>query len=323
MIKKQSRTMTTRSARRVRVADIFCGCGGMSLGFERARLPVSVGFDRWLPALEVYRANFNHDGVECDIASKAALDAVGAYEPHIIAGGPPCQDFSSAGPNQPGSARSNLMGRFVDIVGELRPQMVVMENVPRSRLSSVFKQSCKRLKSMGYGLSIELLDASYYGVPQQRSRLFLVARQGESDGFLGEALRERQTVQPMTMRDYFGDSLGTDYYFRVPTNYSRRGVFSVDEPCVTIRGVDRPIPSGYPGHPDDSAPIGPKVRALTAIERAMVQTFPKDFKFFGTKTDINTMVGNAVPVNLARHVAGCVRSCLVGGSMERAESHRF
>jgi DNA (cytosine-5)-methyltransferase 1 len=109
------------------------------------------------------------------------------------------------------------------------------------------------------------------------------------------------------LRSYFGSELDTDYYFRVPTNYNRRGVFSIDEPSVTIRAVDRPIPKGYPGHPEDPVPIGPKVRAFTVRERGYIQTFPKSFVFMGNKTDQNKMIGNAVPVNLAEFVACALR----------------
>ena len=110
----------------------------------------------------------------------------------------------------------------------------------------------------------------------------------------------------MSMYDYFGDSLGTEYYFRVPRSYTRRGVFSIYEPCQTIRGVDRPIPKGYKGHPSDPVEIGPKVRALTVLERSYVQTFPKSFVFEGTKTNLNQMIGNAVPVKLAEYVAKAI-----------------
>ena len=146
------------------------------------------------------------------------------------------------------------------------------------------------------------------GYHNHESVFFLVGCLNGEDDFLQEELDRNLADAPMSMRDYFGDSLGIDYYFRVPRSYSRRGVFSIDEPCQTIRGVDRPIPPGYPGHPSDPVEIGPQVRALTIEERSYVQTFPRDFVFQGNKTDLNQMIGNAVPVKLAEYVAAALRA---------------
>ena len=107
----------------------------------------------------------------------------------------------------------------------------------------------------------------------------------------------------MTVRDYFGKNIDTDFYYRHPRNYSRRAVYSIDESSPTIRGVNRPIPKGYPGHPGDPVNVSKKVRPLTTLERSQIQTFPKDFIWSGCKTDIEQMIGNAVPVNLAKFVA--------------------
>ena len=113
--------------------------------------------------------------------------------------------------------------------------------------------------------------------------------------------------EPMTIRDYLGDELGLKYYYRHPRNYNRRGVFSIDEPSPTVRGVNRPVPSGYKKHSGDPSEIElSEVRPLTTIERSYLQTFPKDFKFEGTKTNLEQMIGNAVPVNLAEFLASTI-----------------
>lgn len=125
----------------------------------------------------------------------------------------------------------------------------------------------------------------------------------ETDGFLDQYFAEHQTKDKMTLRDYFGDSLGFEHYYRHPRNYSRRAIFSIDEPAPTMRGMNRPVPKGYPGHHLDTAPLSDSIRALTTAERAWIQTFPKDFKFVGNKTDVEQMIGNAVPVKLAEFVA--------------------
>ena len=110
----------------------------------------------------------------------------------------------------------------------------------------------------------------------------------------------------MTVRDYLGDSLGIEHYYRHPRNYSRRAVFSIDEPSPTIRGVNRPVPPNYKPHPNDSAKVGPGIRPLSTLERSYIQTFPKDFVFKGPKTELEEMIGNAVPVKLAEHVAKAI-----------------
>ncbi|MDQ6961478.1 MAG: DNA cytosine methyltransferase [Mariprofundaceae bacterium] len=108
----------------------------------------------------------------------------------------------------------------------------------------------------------------------------------------------------MTVRDYLGSSLGLDYYYRHPRNYSRRGVFSIDEPSPTVRGVNRPLPPGYKKHSGDPIHINlSDIRPLTTIERSYLQTFPETFKWNGTKTNLEQMIGNAVPVKLAEFVA--------------------
>lgn len=120
--------------------------------------------------------------------------------------------------------------------------------------------------------------------------------------FLTAGISTKET----TLRDYFGDTLDFEFYYRHPRNYNRRAVFSIDEPAPTMRGVNRPVPKGYPGHPNDACPISDNIRALTTLERSLIQTFPATFKWCGNKTDMEQMIGNAVPVKLAEYVASAL-----------------
>lgn len=287
----------------IAAVDLFSGCGGMSLGFEMAGFDVCAAFDKWTPAIDVYRKNFDHPIFEQDLSDiDAAVRQVAGYKPDVIFGGPPCQDFSTAGFQDESRGRAALSISFAEIVTRIKPRWFVMENVATIKNTNAFKTACSLYRSAGYGLTCKVLDAAYCGVPQTRKRMFIVGGLGESESFLENFLDSGLSDKPMSIRDYLGDSLGIDHYFRVPTNYNRRGVFSIDEPSMTIRAVDRPIPPGYKGNPNDSAPIS-EVRVLTPKERSFIQTFPKEFEFFGSKSDVNTMIGNAVPVNLAKYVA--------------------
>lgn len=294
----------------MRTVDLFCGCGGMSCGFEKAGFQIVGAFDWWEPALHCYNQNFAHLASKLDLSKKnTSLKAIRPLAPEIIIGGPPCQDFSSAGDRQEGN-RASLTISFAKIVKSLRPRYFVMENVSRAKLSNAYAEARVMFKKAGYGLTEQVLDASRCGVPQKRKRFFCIGALGESDGFLDAYLAHNQTVFPLSVREYFeenGYALDIHYYYRHPRSYERRGIYSVDEPSATIRGVNRPKPPEYNRHKNDAAdPLD--ARALTLAERACIQTFPPEFQFGDNQMIAEQMVGNAVPVNLAYHVAKALRA---------------
>ena len=159
------------------------------------------------------------------------------------------------------------------------------------------------LMNAGYGISTKVLDASLCGVPQKRKRFFLVGKLNAINGFFDDAFVANMSNAPMTVRDYLGDALQTQFYYMHPRSYNRRAVFSIDEPSATIRGINRPIPNNYKKHPADKADISDGVRALTTRERGYLQTFPDSFSFPGVKTDVELAIGNAVPPALAKYIA--------------------
>lgn len=293
--------------------DVFSGCGGLSLGFEKAGFDVLCGVDSWGCAVETYNANFDHPCVNVDAGDVDAV--VGVLSPFFegvggarsgLVGGPPCQDFSSAGKRVEGK-RAGLTEKFAEVAGVLRPGFVVMENVPQAVKAGSYQRALGMLQEFGYSVGTVVLDASKCGVPQRRKRLFAL---GFEDADVVEyvlgLLESEQDEVSLTVREYFGEGLEFDHYYNPPRSYARRGVFSVDEPAPTLRGVNRPVPPGYVSHRGDTAPIE-GVRALTYRERASIQTFPESFEFLGSKTNVEQMIGNAVPVNLGLFVAERVR----------------
>lgn len=287
----------------MRAIDLFAGGGGLSLGFSLAGFDIAAAFDSWSAAVEVYKSNFDHPVFLEDLSTGNVKEKIKNYSPDIIIGGPPCQDFSSAGKRDESCGRADLTTTFADIVAFVKPKWFVMENVSTAQKSKITQAAIANLRAIGYGVTICVLDASFYGVPQSRKRLFAIGKMDASDGFLQKAINDKKSSSKMTLRDYFGSSLGIEHYYRHPRSYARRAVFSIDEPSPTIRGVNRPIPKGYKGHHGDPVDINDNVRILTTLERSQIQTFPKNFKFFGSKTDVEQIIGNAVPVNLAKAVA--------------------
>lgn len=294
----------------IKAVDLFSGCGGLSLGFQNAGFEIVAAFDKWKPAVNVYKDNFDHPIYETDLSGEEAVLLVKALNPQMIIGGPPCQDFSSAGKRDETLGRADLTLSYANIIKQASPEWFVMENVARITKSGILKEALEVFKEAGYGVSCQVLNASYCGVPQSRKRFFLVGRKHSNDGFLNPYFIKNQSTKPMTLHDYFGDSLGLEYYYRHPRSYARRGVFSIHEPSPTIRGVNRPIPNGYPGHPGDPVGVSENVRHLTTKERGLVQTFPQSFILNGTKTSLEQIIGNAVPVKLAEFVANCIKEYL-------------
>ncbi|MGE7780442.1 DNA cytosine methyltransferase [Peribacillus sp. NPDC097264] len=304
----------------MKIVDLFSGCGGMSLGFQNAGFEVVAAYDNWDKAIDIYQKNFDHPIFKCDLANLDDFSEIQDHKPDMIIGGPPCQDFSSAGKRDESLGRSDLTIKYANIIKEVKPNYFVMENVDRVEKSNAYNLSLQIFKDAGYGLTSTILDASFCGVPQKRKRFFLIGELGGVDNVIEPYLTARMSTKRMTVRDYLGDSLGIEHYYRHPRNYNRRGIFSIDEPAPTVRGVNRPLPEGYPGHSADSAPISKNIRPLTTIERSYIQTFPKGFIFDLPKTHLEQMIGNAVPVKLAEYVATSVKNYIENKEIEHGHA---
>ncbi|WP_278905992.1 DNA cytosine methyltransferase [Leyella stercorea] len=291
----------------MKVVDLFCGCGGLSLGFQKAGMEVVAAFDNWVDALAVYRKNFSHPAIYADLKNiEESVEAIRSFNPDMIIGGPPCQDFSSAGKRDENNGRGDLTVCYAQIISEVKPNWFVMENVERILKTQKLQEALRVFHKAGYGVTYTVLNAALCGVPQRRKRFVMVGKLGENDDFMKLALAEKLSDHEMSVAEYFGDKLPIKYYYRHPRSYARRGIFSTSEPSATIRGVNRPMPNGYKLHPGDPVNTLEGIRPLTSRERSMIQTFPEDFSFEGTKTNIEQMVGNAVPVNLGYYVADAI-----------------
>ena len=302
----------------MKIVDLFCGCGGLSLGFQNAGFKIVAAYDKWQAALSVYQKNFEHECKMLDLSNiKDSVAEIESKHPDMIIGGPPCQDFSSAGKRDEDNGRGDLTVNYAQIINSIRPKWFVMENVERITKTKKLIDAKKIFKEAGYGLSWQVLDASKCGVPQKRKRFFMIGKLHEQDDFMVPFLQSGLSKTSMTLREYFGDSLGVEYYYRHPRSYARRGIFSIDEPSPTVRGVNRPMPKGYEIHDNDPVKSKEGIRALTTIERSYIQTFPKTFKFEGSKTELEQMIGNAVPVKLAEYVATSIKKYLEEPHRER------
>lgn len=165
--------------------DLFCGAGGMSLGFEQAGFNVIAAFDKDPIHVEVHSKNFPEcKTLEADLSEETGdslrnLAGLGERKIDVVFGGPPCGGFSIMGNRDPDDARNNLLMHFARLVSELRPRYFVVENVQglnSGPMISYLKDFDSYISETGYSIvkPIMILDASDFGVPQKRKRLFIL-----------------------------------------------------------------------------------------------------------------------------------------------------
>lgn len=187
--------------------DLFAGAGGLSLGFELAgaRPLYAVECDKW--AALTYRTNHPHVKVEeRDITelSDGEISQLRSLGADLLVGGPPCQGFSHSNLNRdPKDPRNSLFQEFIRFMKILRPRAVVIENVPgllRTKTAAgeaVISVISASFDAIGYDCCWQVLEASSFGVPQQRQRLFIVGidRERPAD-FIWPVPTHEVTAQP-------------------------------------------------------------------------------------------------------------------------------
>jgi DNA (cytosine-5)-methyltransferase 1 len=217
----------TPRARRLKLVDLFCGCGGLSLGaFEAARvndraIEVALALDKDETAISVYRSNFQvGKKVACagdilDIFSGNLKERLTSEEKilrkkcgqvHLLIAGPPCQGHSDLNnSSRRKDPRNSLYMRVVRAAKILRPKAVMIENVPtiihdRGR---IIARATNALAALGYKVSTTMIGAASIGLPQTRRRHILIAVRGKKFdfGFLDAAV----AAKPATVRDYIDD----------------------------------------------------------------------------------------------------------------------
>jgi DNA (cytosine-5)-methyltransferase 1 len=155
--------------------SLYCGAGGLDLGFMRAGFDVRWAIDHDASAIETYNINLAGHGVCADVLK---VDPPEAISPDLVIGGPPCQGFSVIGRMDPGDPRSQHVDHFFDVVRRLRPRAFVMENVKAlgasPRWAHLRARLLDRVRHLGYQHALFVLNARDYAVPQSRERMFLV-----------------------------------------------------------------------------------------------------------------------------------------------------
>lgn len=168
--------------REFNVIDLFCGCGGLSKGFENAGYQVLLGIDNDDAALKTFEKNHESSiSLNEDLSDKETFDKIEELVNNrsidVIVGGPPCQGFSLSGPRNFDDPRNKLYLAMIESVKRLSPRAFIIENVTGMATlynGEVKKEIINRFTAMGYSVNSAILCAADYGVPQMRKRLFFV-----------------------------------------------------------------------------------------------------------------------------------------------------
>ena len=302
------------------VVSYFCGCGGLDLGFrggfkyhneDYRKLPFNIlkAYDNEPRCIETYNNYFGHDCAEVKDLSSAKPNEMPKAD--ILIGGFPCQEFSSCGPlGGLESERGRLYQTMIAYMNEHKPRMVIGENVinlERMEKGAVLQTIKNDLSNAGYEVRVWKMFAPDYGVPQRRTRLFIICVRNdvyEKNGFPVEpnaefkenyrsiewAIGDLENITDNTIPnqgEYFGASKAKKGNGQGDESNQK------DKPAYTIRA-----------NPKSRVQFHYSLdRRLTVRECARIQTFPDDFAFRFSKTVNISQIGNAVPPILAHLVA--------------------
>lgn len=202
----------------INAIDLFCGCGGLSYGFEQAGVNILLGIDNDDMALRVFEKNHKNAQSICGDITQITYNDIkkitGSQTIDMIIGGPPCQGMSLSGPRKFDDPRNKLYLSYIRLVGEIGPQAFVIENVPG--LISLFGGQIKdniirKFKEMGYTVTYKILCAADYGVPQNRKRVIFVGLKNGCFDFEKLKVKDKVTCE-MALSDLppLIDEIGTD-----------------------------------------------------------------------------------------------------------------
>jgi DNA (cytosine-5)-methyltransferase 1 len=299
--------------------DLFSGCGGLTLGLQKAGFDVVGAVEIDAVAAEAYR--LNHPKVRLQEADIRSINVakfrsklgLRRGELDLLAGCPPCQGFSTLrtknGARRNRDPRNRLIDEMLRFIMEFEPKTIMMENVPRLREHGSFVAFCRKLRVSGYRITFDVKDAAAYGVPQRRRRLILIGGRDDTPIPLAKETQQQRTVRstiamlprpgrgkdpihnlPEKSRSERVQMLIRD----IPKNGGSRGDLPTERqlPChiksdgfTDVYGRmawDEVSPTITTGcfNPSKGRFLHPQQdRAITMREAAMLQSFPRSYRF--------------------------------------------
>ncbi len=173
-----------------KIIDLFCGCGGLSRGFEMAGFDIEIAIDMWQDAVKTYNHNHKSPVAICEdihnLTDEFLDELVEKNEIVGVIGGPPCQGYSTVGTRDVNDPRNHLYLEYCRVVEKVNPEFFVIENVKGliTLSGGAFKEDIiNRFQNLGYYVEFKVLNAANYGVPQNRYRVFFVGMKNKGFQF--------------------------------------------------------------------------------------------------------------------------------------------
>ena len=275
--------------------------GGMTLGLQEAGYHHTLLVERDDKCIEILQRNGFDNILQADLTTVDFQQYRGQID--LVAGGVPCQPFSSAGKGAGNQDERNLFEHAIRCVDECRPRAFLFENVAgltRPKFAEYLQSVINRLSDLGYHVSHHVVDAAQYGCPQHRRRCLLV----------GSTVAPFEpppptTPAPMTVRQMMqelgtpDDTNGHSVHPRTPRAYRNHLPSTLDKPAKTLLAGSRG-PGGGTNciQLDDNS-----LRYFTLREMARLQSFPDTHVLHPTWTHAVKQLGNAAPPSLIREFA--------------------
>jgi DNA (cytosine-5)-methyltransferase 1 len=324
--------------------SLFCGAGGLDLGFEQAGFDIGLAFDRNTQSITSYNWNrpSSSRGYVRDVTklTPSALDKIAncSFRPRGLIGGPPCQSFSQANVNQTDNDPRHIMplayAKLLATLNRRSPvDFFVLENVvglTASRHRCTLDRVKGRLEKAGFNIVQEVLNACDFGTPQSRPRLFIVGYNAERFGSMRWSPPAPTSLKPLTVRETIGD-LPKPTYFKAGispdqiSHHRNHWCMMPKSPKFFRKGG---LPEGLRkgrsfktlawDHPSMTVAYGHRevhihpsgTRRLSVYEAMKLQGFPDEYELLGTLSSQITQVSEAVPPPMARAIAVSIRSQL-------------
>ena len=311
--------------KKLKVASMFCGCGGMDLGilggFEYlgkryAKLPYEIVYalDNDEYCTKIYNDNFKHKCVVQDIKS---LDIASLPDFDVLIGGFPCQSFSISAQNPPRlgykDERGMLFFEMVKILRERHPRFFIAENVKgllSANKGKAFPMIIEEFENAGYKVVHKLLNAEEYGVPQRRQRVVIVGFRDEDDYYRfnypmpinnSKTLGDVVDLSADNDDKWFFSQKAVDGMMAVREKMNKGRVQNLDESCNTISSHLAKVSLNST---DPVRFVNDRYRRFTPRECARIQSFPDSFVLDSvSETRQYKAIGNAVPPVMMWYIA--------------------